>query len=328
MENKRLSIIWNLTQRCLWNCAFCCVDAKKEKGFDLFNKDRNPDFSLTMELTYNQKKKIIAEMNPDIYRIDFSGGELFLDPLNTDLILFASDHLGSENIGISTSGALITEEIASKLQGRVSDVEVTMDVPPFKYYKYRPIGYHEYAEKGLKMLKKYNIHTGIQTVLTPENSDRDSLIAMMEWAETTGIDEWSLLKFIPVGRGTQFEELSMSNDDYAKIVDTVREISQGSSVEISFQYLLPNHDKHTEDCRAVKKSIGILPNGNVISCFWALGKNMTVIDDTFNLGSVVTHSIDQILHNDKCQYWLKGKHECIVCPNNTAAAIQVASWRL
>lgn len=311
----RKSIIWNLTQKCLWNCQFCCVDAKKTADFKMFNEDKNSLFAFDGELSFEQKKQIIDNMENDQYRIDFSGGELFIDPMNVELILYASHKMGWENIGVSTSGAFITDMIAKRLRGKVKDVEVTMDFVPFSGYKYRPIGYHEYTEKGVETLIRHGITTGVQTVLTKENSNYQDLKNLYLWVEKIGVEEWSLLRFMPVGRGAGFGELCMDNLEYIKIIDDIKEMTKGTNVKINFQYLLPNHERHTQECRAVKKSIGILPNGNVISCFWALGKNMQVVDDTFLLGSAIKNTITEILHNEKSTYWESANHKCAFCPN-------------
>lgn len=155
---ERISVIWNLTQKCLWSCAFCCVDARKVKEFKVYNENKDSCFAFEGELTFEQKKKIIDNMEADKYRIDFSGGELFLDPMNLELILYASDKFGAENIGVSTSGAFITDEIAVQLKNKVRDIEVTVDFVPFTGYKYRPIGYHEYTERGIRTLVNHVFH--------------------------------------------------------------------------------------------------------------------------------------------------------------------------
>ena len=59
---ERISVIWNLTQKCLWSCSFCCVDAKKVKDFKVYNEQKDPCFAFEGELTFAQKKRIIDNM--------------------------------------------------------------------------------------------------------------------------------------------------------------------------------------------------------------------------------------------------------------------------
>lgn len=155
----------------------------------------------------------------------------------------------------------------------------------------------------------------MQTVITRENSTYENLYDLHHWLECNQVSDWSLLKFMPVGRGKDFKELCLTNEEYTKIVDDIKRITKNSKVNVCFQYMLPNHDKYTRECRAVKKSIGILPNGDVIACFWALGKNMQVVDDSFLLGSATINTVSEILKNKKACYWKNSKHRCTICPD-------------
>ena len=133
---------------------------------------------------------------------------------------------------------------------------------------------------------------------------------LYKWIESKNIDDWSLLKMFQAGRGANFPNLVPTYEEYCDIVNYIQEISKDGKVNICFQYLLPNHEKHTLQCRAVKKSIGILPNGDVVSCFWALGKNMNPSNSKYYLGNVRRNTIAEILANSKAKYWLQGTHEC------------------
>lgn len=310
MCRKKLSIIWNLTQQCSWNCKFCCVDANYVRDLKLVNENKDIYYAKNNELNYKQKINIIEQLTPGKYSIDFSGGELFLDPLNIEVILKASEILGVENVGISTSGAFITDEIACRLKDKVRDVEMTLDYIPYKFYKYRPIGYHEYTANAIDILKKHNIRTGVQTVLTKENISEQKLLEIFSWIEEKGVDDWSLLKFFKAGRGEKFDNIEPSYEEYWEVVDYIKDISKDSKVNTCFQYLLPNHENHTLVCRAMKKSAGILPNGDVVSCFWALSYNMHPKADKFKLGNAVETPIEEIFNNPKSKYWSMSEHSC------------------
>ncbi|NUU96929.1 radical SAM protein [Marinitoga sp. 1138] len=308
---KQKSIIWNLTKYCVWNCQFCCVDAKCIRPFSLINKEEKPDFSYdTEELNFKQKIAVIDQLSKGNYRIDFSGGELLIDPMNIKVIQYASKKLGKENIGISVSGAFITDEIVKILKNTVHDVEITVDYLPFKPYNLRPIGYHEYAEYAIKKLKKQGIRVGVQTVLTNANISLKKIYSLYNWIQENNVDEWSILRFFPSGRGQFYEFLTPTHVQYCEIVDYIKNISKNGKVEIKFQYLLPNHEAYTLECRAVKRSIGILPNGTVIACFWALDKNMVPNNDKYILGKVPDEYIEDILKNEKAMEWRNKTHMC------------------
>ncbi len=302
------TIIWNMTRKCPWNCTFCCVSAKYIGSFNKQNKSEtaiNDD-----ELNYNQKIKIIDQLKKGDFRIDFSGGDLLIDSSNLDVILYASEKIGYENVGISVSGAFLDEKTIERLKGKIHDVEMTMDKVPFKYYPYRPIGYHEYTAHAAVHLRRAGIRVGIQTVLTKGNIDKKSIDSLFAWLVNHDINEWSLIRYFQSGRGVNFKNLEPTHKEYCEVVDYIKKISEGSNLEIHFQYLLPNHDGYTLDCRAVKKSIGILPDGVVTSCFWGLDDDMKPLDDKYHLGKLPVENIYDILSNDKAAYWCDKYHSC------------------
>lgn len=301
------NIVWNLTKLCVWNCPFCCVDAKYV-GFNARNILEQCEKA--SELALIEKKQIIDMLSHGEYSIDFSGGELLINPENVELIKYASQKLGKDNIGISVSGAFIDEKMAQMLSETVNEVEISLDYIPFSPYKYRPIGYHEYVSEAVKNLKKYNVPVGIQTVLLHENMERNTLKELFCWIEENKIDSWSLLRFFKSGRGENIKIDEPTHKEYAEVVEYIKNLTAKSNVDIHFQYLLPNHEGYTLKCRAVRKSIGILPDGRVTGCFWALGKDMSLKDERFLLGKLPEETIEQILESKNAKFWL---NECDQC---------------
>lgn len=304
------SIIWNLTRACSWNCKFCCVSAKYVNDFRKINTNKDKDYSFEGELSFNEKIKIIDQLKVGDFRIDFSGGDLLIDPLNLDLILYASEKLGAENVGISISGAFVTEELVEKLKGKVHDVEITLDYVPFNHYRMRPAGYHEYAGKAMQLLKNAGIFVGAQTVITNDNISKEKLMNLYKWIEKNNVDEWSILRFFPSGRGKYYSDLTPTHEQYCHMVDYLKDITHNGNVEVSFQYLLPNHEKYTLECRAVKKSIGILTDGTVIGCFWALDEDMKPMEDKYVLGKLPEMNIYDVLEGENARCWVENCEQC------------------
>ena len=73
---------------------------------------------------------------------------------------------------------------------------------------------------------------------------------------------------------------------------------------------MPNHIKYSTECRCVKHSIGILPNGIVTSCFWGLDDKRKPLNPRFKLGKIPEESLSDILTNDRARYWEKQMHSC------------------
>lgn len=304
---KKLSIIWDMTTICPFCCPICCMDAK-------------PSFNDSLgDLSYNQKLALVAQIQKltETYEIraDLSGGEIMTDLHNLDIAAKLSSVITKENLGISTSGYGMTDEIALRLSSIASEVELTMDTPPGVPYRLRPLAYAETAARAVPFLKKYDIHTGIQTVLARSNSSAHNLATLYDWLCTNQIDEWSLLRFYPSGRGADFPQESLTDEELVQIVKMLQEMdSKNTSPNkpvLHFHYSIKGHSAYTTECRCVKKSIGILPNGNVTACFWATSRETQIVSDRFYLGNVVTETLSDILTGPHARYW---REHPLTCP--------------
>lgn len=312
-SKEKISIIWDVTRRCVWNCKICCASAIYYKSDKQINTECNPDFSFDGELNLKQKKRIIDMLVPGKCRIDFSGGEVLLDASNLKLIEYAAEKLGKDSIGISTSGVFLDNVALEVLSKSVKDVELTLDCIPLTSYNLRPTAYHSYIMYAVKRLKEYNISVGVQTVLTKKNMSEHVLKDLYKCICENDIDTWSILRFFPVGRGAQYPDNCISHEECKKTVEYIKNLTkENKKLDVDFHYLLPNHAKHTHECRCVKRSIGILPNGKVIACFWALNDNMDLLDEKFLLGKLPEQSIKQILEGKKAIFWKKQQHTCSI----------------
>lgn len=311
MENKlfmesRLSVVFDVTKWCPWDCAICCMGATADR-------ERCGD-----ELTFEEKLSAvdqIAEVRGirDV-RIDFSGGEIFMDRRNLRVIEYAAGLLGREKIGISTSGYGMDDAAAELLSRCVSDCEMTMDTVPGQAYRLRPRGYAMAAAAAVPLLKKHGVSVGIQTVLAHSNCNEEMLRGIYEWLCGHGVDCWSLLKFYPSGRGAGFKEEVPGREEEAWAVRFITEMREadpsGRKPKIDFHYTMAGHWKYSRECRCVKKSIGILPNGDVTSCFWAVDADTGVTAPKFLLGNVREEKLADLLRGEKAAYWLNCSHQC------------------
>jgi glycosyltransferase involved in cell wall biosynthesis len=160
-EKEKLSIIWDVTRQCAWNCSICCASAIYNPSRKQLNSSCDPNFAFTGELNLSQKKRIIDSLVPGKHRVDFSGGEVLIDAANLELIEYAARRLGKDSISLSTSGAYITDNILGILSNSINDVELTLDYSPLVKYKLRPSGYHEYALYAIKRFQEYGIPVGV-----------------------------------------------------------------------------------------------------------------------------------------------------------------------
>lgn len=308
---KRLSVVWDVTRVCPWDCNICCMGAVRSAE------------CLSEEMTFTQKEQVLMQMAElkkrgwDL-KLDISGGEIMTNlEEHMKLICKASELLGREHVGISASGYRIDEKVAKQLAQRVHDVEMTLDCLSDAEYPLRKREYHQAAMEAALKLKEAGVKVGIQTVLCKSNADKDIMQNLLNWLCKYRIDEWSILKFFPQGRGRAYEEEMLSGEENLEMVKMIQELHKkaGSNrPSLNFHYLMPGHEKSTDVCRCVKKSIGILPDGRVTACFWALNDVMDIEDDKFLLGDVTEQSLLEILQSPKAGYWTSCVHGCeLVC---------------
>ena len=308
---KKLSIIYDVTALCPWNCAICCMGATSDKSC------RSNELTQAQKLDVAHQVQELQENGYDV-RMDLSGGELFNDKDaiadHTKLLTKLSGVLGKEKLGVSCSGVNIDKDLADFLGKTVHDVEMTMDVVPHHPYKLRPDAYSVAAAKTVALLKEAGCEVGLQTVASTYNSSYVDALAVFAWACANGVDNWSILRFFSSGRGAAYPEVAMTDAQCEAYVHMVQEmvasLPVGHKPEVDFHYLMPGHKKYTSVCRCVRHSIGILPNGDVVACFWALDSSTGAVDPKFLLGNVKDNSLLEILTGEKARYWSDCEHCC------------------
>lgn len=303
-QTQDLSIVYDMTRRCPWECSICCMGAVN--GLE----------ALEGELPQSRKLALIdeaASLDRNA-RIDFSGGEIFTDLGNLEVIEYAGKVLGRDRVGISCSGYRIDDRIAQRLSQAVSECEMTMDVPPGKDYALRPRGYAIAAARALPHLQRYGITTGIQTVLASSNINEENLTQLYQWLCENRVDNWSLLRFFPQGRGANYRHECLSEVEELRTVQFIQKLDKSNlssqKPRVDFHYTMKGHDKYTCECRCVRKSIGIMPDGQVTACFWAVDANTGIIDPKYLLGSLQKNTLGEILSGRQACYWNERIHRC------------------
>lgn len=317
---KKLSIIYDVTALCPWNCAICCMGASSDNSCR-FN-----------ELTQNQKLQVASQIgelaaNGFDVRVDLSGGELFTNvTAHKELLEVLSKTIGKEKLGVSCSGYGITDELAVFLGKTVHDVEMTMDVVPYRHYVLRPDGYSIAAARAVYKLKEAHCTIGLQTVASTYNANYDDAMAVFGWACANGVDNWSILRFFPSGRGKAYPEAAMNDQQCAEYVHMIQDMVDHSPAvkkpKVDFHYSMPGHKKYTSVCRCVRNSIGILPNGDVVACFWALDNSTEVINSKYLLGNVKANTLLEILNGEKAHYWSDCEHCCELSMENNEGRME------
>lgn len=284
-----MDVIWNLTRACPWNCAICCVSgirvrdtAKQFVPLETKTTER--------ELTYAEKLTVLKILADKGFEIDFSGGDPVYYDEDFQVIKQAIRLLPSSKIGISMTGSRITD-VKLKTLKKVGVVEFTLDNLPCTKNILRPRGYSHASMIAMKECVMAGIKTRAVTVLYPGTMTEENLTEVYQWLCENSIPEWELLRFYPVGKGIKLAKITPSNVEYLKIMQFLRKLD--GFTRIFFQHSLRILEG-TIECPAVVDSIGILPDGTVTACAWAIDGNCRPYPE-FRLGKLPEDDLDEIL---------------------------------
>lgn len=279
--------IWNLTNKCPWNCRFCCVSAEHATTT---NKKSCPERPTHEELDLESKMEILNQLVENGIRTDFSGGDPLYFEDDYAVINRAVECLPKNMISISTTGVAFNKRKLDILT-KAGKAELTLDNLDSAINPYRPAGYNASSMRALKKLAAAGVRCSAVTILYPLTMARENLASLHEWLCENRVSRWDILKFSPVGRGSDWTGLIVPNEEY---LETMRFIEQlGGPIHIAFQHSLRVlARKYT--CHAAHESIGILPDGDVVSCAWALDYKGRPLDG-FHLGKLPEEKLSVIL---------------------------------
>ncbi len=276
----KVDVIWNLTQECPWHCNICSVSAKP------INSLQN-----SPELNLKEKKKVLNQLASGTFEIDFSGGDPLYRREDFSIVEEATKLLPKDSLSVSITGAHFNEK-KLELCKKVGMVEFTLETLPGVDNPARPQGYTEASVRGIKKCVDKGIKTRAVTPLFPLTMKKENLESIYHFLCEQSCQEWELLRFYPVGRGATFLKNLPTDDDYRQVMDFVD--SFRGFTKVIFQHslrLLRNEGR----CPAARKAIGILPNGKVTACAWAINEQMNPISDLFYLGKLPEENLEEII---------------------------------
>jgi len=188
------------------------------------------------------------------------------------------------------TGSKITDAKLEFLK-KVSVAEFTLDNLPEIENPFRPRGYNLASTVAMKKCVAVGIKTRTVTVLYSATIAEKNLESVYRWLCENSIPEWELLRFYPVGRATKLTDILPSNSEYLKTMKFLRGLH--GFTKIFFQHSLRILEG-TVKCPAIVDSIGILPDGQVTACAWAIDENCCPFKG-FRLGKLPEDDLDEIL---------------------------------
>jgi pyruvate-formate lyase-activating enzyme len=349
MSFQKLDLIWNISLICPWDCHFCCTDAVhversgnliriKESGlsqqtnlsvddtdyyepgllrlkelgikpnaFDIALQNRQ---SRSLELTYDQKIKVLNNILPFSAEIDFSGGDPLACYENFLVMKEAKKLFGQENISITATGASMSRYSLLEIASTIGKFEFTFDEPISKEPTNRPLGYNTANLNVAKKLSALNVKTKAQTPLHNGNLDPSHIQLLYHSLHESEIDEVLLMRVFPVGRGSQDYKNDVQYEDYLRAIDKFRELEiQLGYPKVRLQCALKHIEQieHKKNpCDLMQNSFGITSRGTLLSSAWAINDKGDPLDNAFVIGNISDTPFELLLQSQTArEYFAK-----------------------
>lgn len=325
---KKIDIIWNITQICMWDCEVCCVDAVhvkankneiiirseglkkrevlpylKKKGESYFDQVLAYRKAKGLELTLEQKFMVLNNLSKFDAKIDFSGG----DPLAiADTIIVmekACQMFGKSNITMTATGAGLARADIDIIAPLIGELNFTYDSTVTAATGHRPKGYANSNLMKAAQFAKAGVKTRGETPLTKKNIDKKTLTQIYLDLHDAGVMTHLLMRLFPSGRGTYVVSDTPSREEYLRAIEILRALeAQYEFPKVKLQCAL----KHLEPgkmaknpCDMVVESFGLMSDGTLLASPWAFNSVAKPISDFWILGNLSETNMNDILNSAK-----------------------------
>jgi len=283
---QKIPLIWNITPVCPWNCSFCCINAyylplssgSLETELEKIKKKK-------IELSLEDKLRIVDNLDMQNFDIDVSGGEPLLFSENVGIIERLSKKFGRDNISITTTGKGLALVDINILKEIIGEVGFTYDFP-YEPDPLRPKGYNSSNLKQIEKVVEAGIRTIAQIPLTRLNVDEKVIKDIYKNLTNKGVSRLHLMKFFPVGRGAHRLDLSLTDQEYQTAIKVYEELEQSKGPKVYVQTALRNSGKNSSH-------LNITSQGLLLSDPWAYDHHGEPIDE-FILGDLKYQRFSEI----------------------------------
>jgi radical SAM protein with 4Fe4S-binding SPASM domain len=255
-----------LTWRCNIQCQFCYASCKciaesdEESGME--------------ELSTKNIKKVldIIRHDAEVPSVSFTGGEPVIRDDLEELIAYAARSL-KMRVNLITNGTLITKKTAKALKkAGLSSAQVSIESPDPEVHD-QIVGVKnafQASVNGFLALKEAKISVHPHATLCRLN--QYTLPQMAPFAQSLGVDRFSLNMIIPAGRGIA-DDLAIK---YSEIEEMVLDIkSAAEAADVRFMWYSPtpiclfnpvSHQLGNKGCSACEGLLSVDPYGRVLPC--------------------------------------------------------------
>lgn len=253
----------DITSGCNFNCVACYRPKQTER-----------------DVSKDDLIRIIDEIDTfGVKNIIISGGEPFTKPYLEKIVMYAHQHEIKSTI--VTNATLIQERHQNFIKKYVSDLNISLDGHNEAVNsKTRPLLSFGKVINVLHMLKKNYIRFNIITTLSKQNISY--LEEMIAFGKSIGAKEHHFVRFIPIGRGSNYTQWYLSNEEWFRVI---KRLQQSKRLLFDEKYL-------TGDCGAGTEFFCVLSNGDLTICTRKSQKEL-------RLGNILNENIKEIWNNSQ-----------------------------
>ena len=197
-----------ISHRCSSGCQGCYIDARPDA------KD---------EMSLAEWKEVLSKLaGLGVYHVALGAGE----DMSFEPLIELAKHARTIGLtpNLSTAGSNLTPKVAEKLDvfGRV---HISMDGGAESFSRVRGRNGFAASLMGLKILKAFHKHVGVNCVVA--RSNYDELGELFRLLKQNGIRSVELLRFKPAGRGAKiFDQMNLTETQRRSVVGHVLKLSR------------------------------------------------------------------------------------------------------
>ncbi|MBS3139819.1 radical SAM protein [Candidatus Woesearchaeota archaeon] len=273
-----------VTTACNMHCKYCSVRKAHQR-------------KEIKELTTEQWKTIIKKLGDyGVFQIGFTGGEPTLRKDIHELMRF------TESIGcvcnLTTNGWFLSEDFVKEMaKTEIKQCQISVDSFNEDIHdRLRGKGSLNRAIKAIKLLQKYQIHVGIDCVVS-KNNIKD-VLNLINRCEEMKIEYVTLIKLKKGDLDDEkFQILVPTYDDYGKIIDSLcfrknemPNVTIDCASISNLQFTLRDNELQsipTAGCPIGYNLICIAPNGDIYPC-------AALMDKKFKLGNILVDNFSEL----------------------------------
>lgn len=285
---RPLKIIWDITNKCGYNCEICATFS-----------DRN-------ELDFAGKKKVLDSIlsigAQNIIEVDFAGGDPLYEIDSIQIIHNAINLLGREKISVTTTGKGINnaKNLGEDLSQLLYNCEVTIDcLSHIPNYLRNDFSYVISNQETIKRINKNIVNLTINVpILYPEMSN-DSIRRLVNEIAEIDVNNVSvnLIRLMNVGRMDSHKCPNPYLPEH--FVETFVKYAKSTCIKNVHIHCALRGKILGLQCNMLHDKIGIDCSGNVFACAWGgyirnYNKN-NICNNPFYIGNIFEKTLIEVL---------------------------------